>query len=693
MPVILNGAPSTIMKGILDLSPRQVARQPEERPTHLPLCFFFAPEGPTSRQIVGSQFTTLYGADALDKRKKYVTHATPFIERFLAAGNVIMAQRLKPSDAAPPANIRIFADVIGKEIPDYQRNSDGTLKRDVNGAPIPKVGNPTVPGYEVLFTAAPIALGVDGEDLFGQGTSGPGVLTDGENTSTKYPLMDLEVSSFGEHGNNKGVVIYAPTLNSNDPVEQRVIQDYKAYPVRLAFVKRPNALTSAKNIETLTGEQEVEFVLKPNVIDLERDAQLSYDKVVLQAYSDNTPGFTPTFGPFGRLHVYQTFLTTILDNIAEAEAIASGSETWSDVVGDADETYRVNLFGALHSSGAEYATLKINTSNVAALRFTPNSIVYASGGTDGTMNATTFATLVSEQMQNYANPNHEWMDMAVNTESVIYDSGFPLATKKDLAKFIQYRKNTFVHLSTHTYGLPALNAAEESSMGASLRSYLQAFPESETYGTGVCRAMVCQRSGVLINDPYTERLPVLIEIADKAAKYMGAGNGIWKPNESFSSYPGNALTLLKDINVTFTPAQVKNKDWAAGMVWVDRYARDECYFPALRTVYEDDTSILTSYFNTLICMECETIGALAQRNVSGTDDLTDLEVAKKVRAFITDRLVGRFNGRVQFDVEVYYVDGDRERGYSWTTRINVYGNNMKTVQSLTIAARRLEDLQ
>jgi hypothetical protein len=150
--------------------------------------------------------------------------------------------------------------------------------------------------------------------------------------------------------------------------------------------------------------------------------------------------------------------------------------------------------------------------------------------------------------------------------------------------------------------------------------------------------------------------------------------------------------MFTDISVTFTPASVRNKDWANGLVWVDKFDRRNSYFPALKTVYDDDTSVLNSFFTMMACVECEKVGERARRQFSGVSSLTNAQLVEKVNDFIIENTLGRFDGRFVIKPVTYFTAADVARGYSWTTNIQIYAPNMKTVMTLTIQSYRISDL-
>ena len=252
-------------------------------------------------------------------------------------------------------------------------------------------------------------------------------------------------------------------------------------------------------------------------------------------------------------------------------------------------------------------------------------------------------TAVSE----YGNANSPLLDTAVNVESIMYDTGFPLATKQAMCNFISQRKDTFVVLSTYDVNGSSLTETQEAALGIALRTQLQLFPESSYFGTPVVRGLVMGRYGTLIGSQYKKQLPLTLELASKSAAFMGASSGNWNKTYLFdnaSKQNGSEVTLFSNVNVTFTPANQRNTDWANGLNYPISFSRGSLFFPALKTAYNDDTSVLTSYFMAMACVQLEKVGIQAWRNFSGSIDMTPSQLVSAVNQFITDKTNGVFAG-------------------------------------------------
>ncbi|EKD22647.1 MAG: Tail sheath [uncultured bacterium] len=692
MSTILNAAPMTNMLGTQDLSTRQLPVVPEAIPQHLPKVYVYAQKGkPTPQLVSGADMTNTYGIDSFDLRKPWTTHATVLANLINAQGNAIMMERVIPADAGPVASIALYLDVLPTEVPVYARNLDGSFQLDQAGQPVATGG--TVPGFRVKWVTDTVKLDAQGNSLFGAGQVLPGDQTDlvAGTQSQRYPIADVLVSSQGSYGNNLGLRLWAPTSKSPMPIDDRLIVNEKAYPFRMSCVSRPDAITTPSTVVTMFAEQFVNVTFRPNTINRVTDSLASVHDVFISAYQDlNNPVAVPHYGPFDQMRVYDANVQQLLAQFHAAELPFING--FSDFTGDVDEEYRFNFVSGMSSHGVPYTAFQVVADTVGSVRLSENTTIYAKGGSDGTMNEILFGALVAERVSEYGNINSVLLDDAKYPEAIMYDSGFPLATKHAMANFIALRKDTAVVLSTHDTSGPVLSASEESSLAIALRTRLQMFPESEFYGTSTMRAMIVGRSGFLQNSQYRKRLPLTLEIATKAAKYMGSGNGKWKPNFSFDSAPNNNVTMFNDVNVTYTPAAVRNKDWVNGLVWVDSYDRRSLYFPALKTVYDNDTSVLNSFFTMMACVELEKVGSRARRRFSGVSSLTDQQLIERVNTFVSDNTNDRFDGRFVIKPDAYFTAADTARGFSWSLAINIYAPNMKTVMTLSIVSRRIGDL-
>lgn len=697
MTTVVNGAPMTYFEGIDDRSTRSLAAEAQATPSHLPKIYLYAEWGPETPELVaGSAAILMYGEKTFDLTSKQANHATVLANKMLAAPNQCVIERVIPADAGPKATLRLYLDVLETTVPVYQRNQDGSLARDSDGQLI--ATNATTPGikYKWVLDHAHI---VQGENDFGIATQSAGDQTNSQTQtqSVRYPIMDLRVPHFGARGNNYGLRLWAPTNTGIAPMDVRPLTEEKFYPFNIACLTRKDELSTATQVATVRGEESILVSFKADAILRATKAQMAITKTFIDAYQLlNDPVNPPQWGPFGELHVYQSNVDLILRKmyLVEAPHANEFSDFETSIQNSVVEEnkYLINMISAVSSQNVPYTAVQLVTTG-SFVHLSSSSVLYAQGASDGTMDNDSFAELVSTKVLEYANPLSPLQDSASNPESVFYDSGFPVQTKLDILSAIAIRKDTIVGLALHDASGRELTTAEETSLAVALATRARLYPESTYYGTSACRIFILGRSAAFLNSEYTGKLPVLIDQAEKYARYMGADNGRWKSGYAPDVTPRNIITTMSEFNSTFTPVSVRQNDWSIGLNWIQKYDYRRAFIPAMKTVYADDTSVMTSVITAFACARLQRIGEAIWRDYTGRADLTRAQLRQEVEREVLERTRDMFDGRYQIQGEVVFTKADEARGYSWHLRIHIYANNMQTVQVLSVVAHRMEDLE
>lgn len=468
---IVNAAPMVIEYGTDDQSIRALPREPEAIPQHLPKFFLYTQKGPADEQLVsGAELVNTYGAKSFDVKGKYFNHSTLFTNLAVAEGNAVMIKRLIPADANGPAELTLYLDVLTTTVDLYQRNSDGSIFKDVNDQPV-IIG--TTAGYKVKWVVGPTTIN---NTPLGTLPIVPGDQTDLINSvqSQRYPIFTFKVSSVGEHGNLAGIRLWAPVSSSFQAMPTSLMDENKAYPFYISVVKKPSLDTSPKTQYTIFGETKVLFTLKENTIDPLTDKQLYINDVFLDAYQNLSDlRYPKLFGEFGDIAIYQDNIDTLLTMFHTAEQ--AHINQFSDITVDPDTMYLINLITGVSSFNVPYSAIQM-VESVTSTRLTEFTNLYASGGSDGTMTDALHSELVAVEMDRYLDQLDPLMDLVTYPESIIYDTGFTIPTKLKLCQFVGLRKDTFVILGTHVVGGQKLTASEEHSLAVSLRTRLQLFP-------------------------------------------------------------------------------------------------------------------------------------------------------------------------------------------------------------------------
>ena len=686
---IVNAAPMVVQRGTQDLSTTQLPIVPLAIPQHLPKFYCYTKRGPSTPQlVVGQSLINTYGAESFDLTQKYANHVTPFINGVNAVGNMMMIQRMVPADAGPAATINLSLDVLPTVLNQYQRNSDGSIYLSSTGQPN-IIGS--TQGFKVKwvlsYNVAESPLGTLAVNTGSQVDTATGT------TSQLYPIFQFEVGSQGNYGNNCAIRLWAPNLVSDPGMDTSILINQRAYPIYLAVYTRLNSRSAPNVIPTLLGSNSVTSVLVPGLIDSLTGQELYVQSNFIDAYQNlqnsRLNGLPNIYGDFGSMYTYQNNIDTLIAQFFAAEVPYITANT--DFTSNPEDMYMFNMISGVNSNAAPYTTFQL-VDDATSVRLTDYANVYAQGGSDGTMNDGLFDGLVAAAVTEYGDPNSPLMDLAVNVESIMYDSGFGIATKQAMTNFISVRKDTFLVLSPFVAILDGgmqLTEAEENSIAIGLRTQLQMFPESVYYGTPVVRAMIVGRNGKLLNSPWRHLVPLTYEVAIKSATYMGAANGKWKPGFSFDSAPGSIINSMYDVNITWISDTERNNDWSVGLNWVQNFDRASLFFPALKTVYDNDTSVLNSYFVAMAICQLNKIAHAAWRQFSGVESLDNAQLADAVNLFVNDAVKNIFDGRYIIVPDTLFTEMDILRGYSWTLPIKIYAPNMKTVMKTYVQAYRI----
>ena len=691
-----SASPRTIMLGIDDQSGRQLPVAPVPIPTHLPKYYLWTQKGPLTPELVdGVSRIRTFGETSFDLQSKWANHATVYANESNSAANACMIERIMPDDAPPAANLRLYVDILPQQLPEYEYNSDGSIKEDSDGKPIET--GATHGGLKYKWVSEYIGE-PDATDPtrkpWAQGVEKPGTITDTTtNTqSQRIPVMDLEVSSFGEWGNGVGFRLFAPTVRSNEPVDPRIIQLDRFYPVRASILQRADEQSSARVTRTMNGMEWVDVSFKPKAFARTYAQKMGFGDVFVKAYQQlDVRGQPNQYSPFGRIFMYDDNIRQVLEMMYLAEEPFFDHLSDCEGIGE-EEWFRMNMVSARNSSNAPYKAVRLVNQDSDAVFLTENSVTFASGGGDGTMDDDIFAKLVSEKLNGYIDPANPVQNAGENVESIFYDSGFPLETKYDIFKFIGLRKDTACVVSTHDVNGVSMTPAQESSVSRALRTRAQMYPESTYFGTMVARAMIVAQNGEYIRSEFDKRLPLSAEICFKAGRYMGASSRIWDNEFRFDGQPGSSVDYFTDVSNRWVPTETRIQDWANGLVWAETAERGTLFFPGLQTIYENDTSVLNSFFTMMACVEIQKVHRRSWVQLSGNSHLSEGQFCERVEEWILGELEGKFDNRFVLRPICTITGFDKESGFSWTCTTQVYAAGMRTVGTFAITTHRLSDL-
>lgn len=677
-----NSTPRAIFTGFKEGLTTDPVTAPEITPIHLPYVFIQGGRGKEDTLLLtGDALSTVYGEDMLNYRSKYASPATLIARQAASTGSAIFTKRLVAPDATA-ARIRIGVEVVADKLVVYQRNADGSFKKDPDGNKIPD-GDKTVDGLKMRWVVnhdkdaeTPNAFGKD-EVVIGQLTA-----TDGTQ-SNYYPILDGLVSWRGADGDNIGVRLEAPTALSSNPTRTDIIERIGAFLYRIQFVERKSSRTAPTVIRTISGMEQETFALQEGVIQPDDETDLSFGKVVVDAYEYNETGNTPIFAPMDQMHLYQKNIDDIVKKLYESE-----SKVNNDLLTDIEFVEgQMNIFTGVDYNGIPYQTIEVLDADQGGVIFDGTSTFYAIDGSDGDVNWDTFDALAKQQFESFGNMGEDLEDMAFYPFSIVYDIGYKVDTKKAMANVLSLRPDVMIIASTHTWKGAELNVDEESSMGAMLRNYYRLHPESVLYNTPACRAAVFMQYGESIEAPSLGKVPLTLEVANKLATYMGASDGVIRGTR-IDNNPGNVVTTMRKINKTYRNATVRDRDWENGLNYVQTYNRNSNFFPAWGTIYNNDRSVWRSLINVIIGCDLTRVCYRLWAETTGTTGMDESLFLKLMGERFLEYTTGRYNDHVTVKGRFYLDKEDGYNGFSYHGDISLIGDPGMTVGTFTITGLR-----
>lgn len=716
MVMIYKATPRPILKGIKDESGRQLPPETTQLPQHLPT-FFVLSQKSDEVNIVGPVAAkALYGDATFDQLSDFYNHQTVGVNTCFKNANQAMIVPIK-LPGATKASVRLgvelaAATVDGKDVtrviwhatPFNTADEEGFMQGEINET----------------YRSGDTGSALSSTTLGGLMDNG----TEYYAPSAYFPIIDMEVESSGSYGNDLAFTIEAPTMRSPIPSDSALVDTFKTFVYRLGLYQKFSAGGNPNIIYNKYSETATDFVLKPDFV--HNQVGMSFGEVITEQYQvvDDLEK-PPTYGPFPTVAVYQDNIEVVAEMLGRDYVVtavdASGGSKDFTIKGiyDTDEElqdnlYRINLFTGEDIKGVSYPTADFaNSRKFGGVRFGRDAVIYAQGGSDN-FPMTLGAVDKLKLLQLYDGAVRDWcnnftdvnplFDSAKYPTSNTWDTGFSLDTKLALIKMVGQHKRLWTTAATHTVAdyvdnvsktgwsyRNKLTGAEEIAMGTLLRANALLVPESLEYGTPTVRVAICGRSGELVDKSYRGRLPLTIELINKVSAYFGNGNAILNSNRAFDVYPNNRVTLMKNINITYQAVNVYNDSWDAGIMWVQHDDVKSTFFPAFRTVYPDDTSVLTSYITMICAAYIERVCEIVWRKLVGNGKLTNEEFVEESDKLLSQELNGKFDNRFKIVPRTYYTSTDEILGYRWSTDIEFYANNMKTVGLYTIVSRRMSD--
>ena len=679
----------------------------ERIPTHLPHVFAFTQKGPREPQIVNQESAhALYGKESFNLRGPFATHQTLLSKVLHKRDNYYLLHRL-PAPGSETATLGLTLQIATAQQNEYVRTSDGGFEYDEDGEKIPtgRVIDTYLLRWKLVHveedefgrrtrkmgTFVIADNGLTGEDDLVTTEDGEIVITD---QSQDMPVMDFRVNGFGSFGNNVGIRLWQmprmdiPMRNADPNAPETPII------YGLHVVERDDVYSSPRIHYTNDGQEEHMVTFSSNFLDNLTGESLRIDDVLNSAYADRNAR-PVRHGAFDAVHFYEDNVEALLRTLHSAEYDYGAQPDWEN---RPQEHHRINIIDGVDFNGNEYHTFRVAGMSEEGFEWGRMNTAYAMGGEDGDMSKETFDSLVREQLENYGDLEHPavefpFLDMGYYPQSVIYDTGFTMETKKAMMVPVKRRPDIGIVWSTQDLMKPLNTEEEESAISSYLKAYARTFPESRILGTDTCRVMIVGHAGKLVDNAWRDNAPLTIAFADAAAVYMGDGGGRWRTDQGFDQAPYNDITMFRvnTVNLTWKPDEVYRDDWEEGLIHVIFPSRNRLKFAQMQTVYGNEHSPLNHPINVFGAIELQKVGFRVWTELLNNGKMSHENFLELSDVRIASNTQGRFDGRFSVIPVTDYVGADRDTSTRWTTTLTMTGRNGKHINTFTINSEQSRD--
>lgn len=741
----MNSNPTIWYPGTEDKSGRAIPSVLPTLPAHIPTFFTFARKGPlVAQRVSGSTALELFGDDLFNVRGKLATIATPFMFLMNKYANPMIIQRVVPETAADKANFILAVEMLRTEAyKEYRTIDDGTARSINADANINFEDDTAEEGIYLQWHLIPVESAPGRADeitdwnrtwakLEAKTAKKLRHIDDTGTTSRLFPVFGLKAKWIGEYANNIGIRLYTDESN----LASHVLTDQKAVTYRLEVVERESATELPSVVPTLNGERYVQFSFKEGAVNSKAgDLSLELKDVLVDNFAQRGTATRPEkFSPFDEVHVFHEDIEELLTECLEVECSAHDDDTR---FGTADDprgrsvdlqhiteedkndpeimranAHLINFVSGKDSTGRYYKRIFVRDllGNPDVLTGESNTAVgkdvvhYLQGGFDGFTAKElkpahinkVYDDLVRQEFKNFGVMNSNFLDLGRYPLRQFYDVGFTTATKAHMLTLLTKRQDVNVTLSTVDLvnnDQSTEGAVEEASIGAVLRAQALGYFESEMFGTGVMRALIIPADMKANDFPrYKKTVPMTYEIARMRAQYMGRPDGFIM-GRGYDNPPYNHVMEGYNVSNVYANAAVReNNYWANGMSYFIHKTDNTVFCPGLRTLYVDETSVLTSDITMQIVCDINYICFQVWTELTGNSQLNDAEFMAKSDALIAQRVEARYDGRVVVVPRTFKDEKDQAQGYSWSCNVALYANNMRTVLKSWVTTYRMEDL-
>lgn len=635
----------------------------ETLPLLRPIFFMRTQQGPVGVPVWcsdGSAAQTIFGSGTFDSKTPYYSREALYLGQIFNRQGAYIC-RLANEDAKT-GSLVLQLQVKRTQVTQYQRDENGQFIVDpITGQYVPETDGSagtvlTEEGYELKWSVRPLA---DGETYT---AVKPTTYNSGDTTYTVYPILAVQATSPGAYANDTGFKFFCDIDNIDDTMATNV----GAMPYTFGAVRKPYGSDTPSAINSQLGDQTQTFVAKPNAVDERSKRYVSFTDILTSEYPNLLPW---------NIYLYSENIEAIGKLIMAVEADDDPSLT---------DPYLVNLVEPINVEGIPYGHVAMST-DPDAINLDENYILYLQNGADGTMTDELIEELTRTYLAGVVYP--ELMDSARYQFTHIFDTGVSIETKYAFIDFLSQREDIKIILSTQTIAMGRLNtAAEDLSTGAALYARCLLQPESSLKGTPCFRAEIYMQAGYLVDgSAYTGFIPSTYDVLIKKSRYASTTSLTGTPG----GLPNSDISVFDLDRLSYTPvnSESKQRAWDGGLNYFQYYNQNAVHWPAMRTVYQHDTSVLSDATFSDVVVYTKHIVREIWAQFTGTTSSFD-QISTRASAALTSALSSMMNGLYRSSVNFYQTEDDRKLGYKAHCTVQLWANGQQRVWVIDIETNR-----
>lgn len=623
-------------------------------PLFRPIFFMKTQQGPAGVPVWCSSYTraaTVFGEGTFDDSTEYYSREALFLNSLFARQGAFIV-RMADSTAKKGSLVLELA-VKNAQVRQYETDTDGRFVLDDQGEKIPLIDSDEAyveeDGLEFKWSVRQLNAGETVKSLR------PVQVGTGDDAKTVYPILAVEAKSVGKYANSIGVKLFADL----DDLDDTLAKNVKSFPYTFGAVKKTYGQDTVSAIHSNLQNVYETFVAKPKQQDSRTARNVSFDEVITNYYDD--------------LPFEVTLFNKNIKDIGELMQVVEGSDTIPD-------PYLANIVSLYSVDDRPYQHVVMSDDNDLVLNDT--RILYMDGGSDGDLTDAGIEALTRQYLKDLVYP--EILDQPRYPFTHIIDTGVALETKEAFIDFLGVHDAFKVILSTQNANLGRFNTkAEDLSTGDALHSRCQLQPECAIKGTECCRAEIYQQAGYLADSTYTGIVPSTYDIMNKKSLFLSTPQIQGIP----AGLPLSEVNVFREYNWVPCDADHKQRSWNNGLNYFQHYDMTGVHYPAMRSVYQYETSVLSSAHYTDALIFVKHIVRYNWSKFAGIEDefaRFSSEATSAVTSDITYMLNGRYSATVKFS----QTEEEAKIGYISHCTIQLWGNPQQRVWKVDIECYR-----